>query len=266
MDMVMDMKKQIDMELDTIYMNEELKRKIRKRTSKKPMQRFASGIAVAFAIMILGGTTVFAGYYMYNKIMVNEDVLPELADMKYLKTNALNWQTDEYGMTRTQIDDYKKLQNKLGISLLENDMALDNSYLMGSIETDNKDFAIITLENYIIGDTKNYQYNAKEKFYSYDHGEKFYSPVSLTIDIMLSKKQEENGWDRDYLGLYKFKESYVSAQGYKVNLLEDMTDEAMVDGYVSEKCAIFVADGVRYTLKGRTSIENMKNIVDTMKY
>lgn len=260
------MKKQIDMELDAIYMNEELKQKIRKKISKRPMQRFASGIAAAFVIMILGGTTVFAGYYMYNKIIVNEEVLPELDDMNYLETNALNWQTDEYGMTRIQIDDYEHLQNKLGISLLENNIAFDDSYLIGTIETDNKDFAIITLENYIIGDTKNYQYDAKEKSYSYDHGEEFYSPVSLTIDIMLSKEQEENGWDRDYLGLYEFKESYVSAQGYKVNLVEDMTGEAMVDDYVSEKCAIFVVDGVRYTLKGRTSIENMKNIVDTMKY
>lgn len=264
--MIMDMKKQIDMELDEICMNEELKQKIRKKTSKRPIQRFASGFAAALAIMILGGTTVFAGYYMYNKIVVNEEVLPELDAMHYLETNALNWQTDEYGMTKTQIDDYKNIQNELGIRLLENDMAIDDSYLMGIIETDNKDFAIITLENYIIGDTQNYQYNEEEKFYSYEHGEEFYSPVSLTIDIMLSKEQEENGWDRDYLGLYKFKESYISAQGYKVNLVEDMTDEEKVDDYVSEKCAIFVVDGVRYMVKGRTSVENMKNIVDTMKY
>lgn len=264
--MVMDMKKQIDMELDAIYMNEELKQKIRKRTSKRPLQRFAGGIAAAFAIMILGGTTVFAGYYMYSKIMVNEEVLPELDAMHHWETNALNWQTDEYGMIKTLIDDYENIQNELGISLLESDKAFDDSYLLGVIETDNKDFAIITLENYITGDTKNYRYNENEKFYSYDHGEEFYSPVSLTVDIMLSKEQEENGWDRDFLGLYQFKESYVSAQGYKVNLVEDMTDEENIDDYVSEKCAIFVVDGVRYILKGRTSVENMKNIVDTMKY
>ncbi len=74
----------------------------------------------------------------------------------------------------------------------------------------------------------------------------------------------EYGWDIDYLGMYQFKENYISLQGYKVNLLED-TIKNKTENYISEKCAIFVADGIRYTLKGRTSFENMKYIVDTME-
>lgn len=35
---------------------------------------------------------------------------------------------------------------------------------------------------------------------------------------------------------------------------------------VSEKIAVFVADGIHYTLKGRTSLENIKTIVDSMEY
>ena len=34
---------------------------------------------------------------------------------------------------------------------------------------------------------------------------------------------------------------------------------------VSEKIAVFVSDGIRYTLKGRVSVDTMKTIVDTMK-
>lgn len=264
--MTVDIKNEIDMELKEIHMNEELKKKIRKKTTKRPAHRYASSIAAALAIVIFSGTTVFAGYYVYNKIMVNEEVLPELDDMNYLKTNHLNLEADEYGMINAKVDDYENIQKELGVELLESDLAVDDSYLLGTIETDNKDFAMITLNNYIIGDTTNYQYLSEEGFYEYKHGEEYYSPVSLTIDIMLSQEQEENGWERDYLGLYQFKDNYVSAQGYKVNLVEDMTDEEKVDDYVSEKCAIFVVDGVRYTLKGRTSFENMKNIVDTMKY
>ena len=62
-------------------------------------------------------------------------------------------------------------------------------------------------------------------------------------------------------------ETYTSEQGYTVNLIQDTIDEEKVDAenYISENCAVFVAGGVRYTLKGRTSIENMKMIVDTMK-
>ena len=37
------------------------------------------------------------------------------------------------------------------------------------------------------------------------------------------------------------------------------------EGVVSEKIAVFVSDGVRYTLKGRVSVETMKAIVDSMK-
>ena len=37
------------------------------------------------------------------------------------------------------------------------------------------------------------------------------------------------------------------------------------DGVVSEKIAIFVKNGVKYTLSGRVSIEEMKHIVDTMQ-
>lgn len=51
-----------------------------------------------------------------------------------------------------------------------------------------------------------------------------------------------------------------------MNLVEDMTDEGRTKNYISEKSAIFVVDGVRYTLKGRTSLENIKKIVDTMRY
>ena len=38
-----------------------------------------------------------------------------------------------------------------------------------------------------------------------------------------------------------------------------------MEDYVSEKVAVFVADGVRYSLKGRVSIDTLKNIVNTMR-
>ena len=72
--------------------------------------------------------------------------------------------------------------------------------------------------------------------------------------------------NKDYEGMYEYVESYTSSQGYKVNLIQDTTDAENDQYYVSEKCAVFVADGIRYTLKGRTSLETMKEIVDSMDY
>lgn len=74
-----------------------------------------------------------------------------------------------------------------------------------------------------------------------------------------------NGWNTDYLGFYQFVENYTSAQGYAVNIIEDTTEEENLENYVPEKVAVFVADGIRYSLKGRTSLDEMKAIVDTMR-
>ena len=96
--------------------------------------------------------------------------------------------------------------------------------------------------------------------------ENYYSPVSLNVDLILSDEQLENGWDTDYLGMYESIEEFQSAQGYKVNLIQDTNGKETADkDVVSEKIAVFVSDGVRYTLKGRVSIDTMKDIVDTMK-
>ena len=63
----------------------------------------------------------------------------------------------------------------------------------------------------------------------------------------------------------QFVEQYISKQGYRVNILEDTISETPPEDYVSKKTAIFVADGIRYSLTGQVSMETMKEIVDSMK-
>ena len=72
------------------------------------------------------------------------------------------------------------------------------------------------------------------------------------------------GFDMEYLGYYEYVESYVAEDGTKVNMVQG-TFGNEEDGVVSEKIAIFVKNGVKYTLSGRVSIEEMKHIVDTMQ-
>ena len=74
-------------------------------------------------------------------------------------------------------------------------MADNNDYLQGHITTDDKDYAMITMNNYIIGDTANFRYLEEEDRYEYEHGKTYYSPVSLNIDLILSDEQLKNGWD-----------------------------------------------------------------------
>lgn len=167
--------------------------------------------------------------------------------MKVINMTPLDAESGNDGWIEKDYDNYKEVKNELGISLLDTNLAVDNPYMQSHITTDNKDDATVTVENYILGDTSEYL-----------------SPISLTVSIVLSQKQLEHGWDMEYLGYYQFVESYTSAQGYRVNILEDTVEEPS-ENYVSEKSAVFVVDGIEYTLKGRTSLKNIKEIVDSME-
>lgn len=259
------LKEVIDEELMEMKMNDEIKRNIRKRVIHRKPNRIIKGIAASFAVLVLTGTTVFAGHYILNRVQVNEEVLPELDDMQILQINEMESTPDENGMINKDYKDYDEIKDELGIELLDTELSQNNPYMLGHIMTDTKDFAIVTVDNFIIGDTSNYQLINEENRYSYDNGVEYFSPISLTVDIILSDSQMNNGWDTDYLGFYQFVENYTSVQGYAVNIIEDTTENENLENYVSEKIAVFVADGIRYSLKGRTSLDEMKAIVDTMR-
>ena len=261
-------KEKIDVELKTLCFSEDMKQNV--KNSKKrgigiphKITRYAAAIA---AIVMLGGTTVFAGYMLLNRVNVNDTTLPELDNMTVINYTPLNTEADETGIIDQPFTDYDEIADTMGFHLLDTELADDSSYAQGNVMTDNKDFAILSVENYILGDTHDYTYLPEEQRYQYESGSAYFSPISLTVDIILSDNQFNNGWETDYLGMYEYVESYTSSQGYKVNLIQDTTDAENDQYYVSEKCAVFVADGIRYTLKGRTSLETMKEIVDSMDY
>lgn len=261
------LKEEIDMELRLLECNEIMKYKVIKHKKKKThhiLMKYAATIAV---IIMLGGTTVFAGYFLLNRVNVNDKTLPELDSMEIVNVLPLDTEADEYGRVTVNFTDFNVIKTKLGIDVLDSELAKNNLCMIGEIRTDNKDFVMITIENYILGDTRNYQYLSDEKRYQYEHGTEYYSPISLSLDIILSESQLANGWDTDYLGMYEYMETYTSTQGYKVNLIQDTINEEndKEENYTSEKCSMFVADGIRYTLKGRTSLETMKAIIDTME-
>ena len=73
-----EIKRIIDTELNEIVFTDIMKKKVfenSKRRISHPMLRYAAMIILTFMI---GGTTVFAGYYFLNKVNVNKITLPEL--------------------------------------------------------------------------------------------------------------------------------------------------------------------------------------------
>ena len=215
---------------------------------------------VIFAVVF--SSTVYAVKLVNEQSKVNELELPELDSMKITK-QIKNIEKSIKPQSISKMN-YKQIQEQLGVSLLNSELSKDDKYMISDIETDNKDYAIIKCDNYIIGDTSNYSYN-EEGFYSYDEGNLYKSPISLQADIILSQTQLNNVWTTDYLGMYSFVEQFVSEQGYKVNLIEEKNDGNQPQDFVSKKIAVFVADGIRYTLTGRTTVDNMKQIVNSMK-
>lgn len=215
---------------------------------------------VVFAIVF--SSTVYAVKLVNEQSKVNELELPELDSMKITK-QIKNIEKSIKSQSISRMN-YKQIQEQLGVSLLNSELSKDDKYMISDVETDNKDYAIIKSDNYIIGDTSNYSYN-EEGFYSYDEGNLYKSPISLQADIILSQTQLNNVWTTDYLGMYSFVEQFVSEQGYKVNLIEEKNDANQPQDFVSKKIAVFVADGIRYTLTGRTTVDNIKQIVNSMK-
>lgn len=264
----MKLKKKINNELSEMTVSREIRNNIYEGVMNRPGKyrpyRMIRTMAASLAVICVTTTTAFAGYNLYHRLSVNQEALPELDRMKAVDIAPVEAASDEDGWIEKDYTSYKELKDTLGINLLDTEMAVAQPYMQCHITTDNKDNAMITVDNYILGDTDNYKYSEEEKCYFYEQGKEYRSPISLSVSLILSQEQLEHGWDTEYMGYYRFVENYTSAQGYKVNVLEDTVEEQPED-YVSEKAAVFVADGIEYTVKGRTSLENIKMIVDSME-
>lgn len=264
---VMTVRDQIDYELQNIKLPENFERKILHNVKPKKT-KWKYQIAVLILCFILGGTTVYAGYVILNKININREMLPDLQPMKKKETKKLIADQDEIGDYRKEYDTYDALCEELGIKFLNSDLSKNNTLMMIQRKTDNENWEEIRISPYILGDISKIEKVEGENFYSWERGKEYAAPVDLLIEIISSEKQLKSGWEKDYLETFAFVESYQSKQGYLVNILQDTTIEEKDRnmGYKSKCYAIFVADGIRYTLSGSIELEKMKELVDSMHY
>ncbi len=260
----------LDTELENLKLTSNMRNNI-KANLKNENRRYRSPLKIAVSIVasfVLCFSTIYAGYYITSKVNVNDETLPELDPMNIVKIDHIDTSSNKDGLIEKNYNTYTDLQKQLGISLLNSDLSVESPYMRVNILTSiEKDYLIATVDNYILGDTSNFKLIPDIDRYTYDSGKQYYSPISLKVEMILSENQAETGLDKDFLGMYKFQESYISSKGYKVNIVTSTEGESInseSNSIVSEKCAIFVADGVRYTLKGRVSTELLKEILNTM--
>lgn len=83
--------------------------------------------------------------------------------MYKVNTNKLGIDVSDNGSVIIDINDYEEIQDKFGISLVDTILENKNPYIYGTVQTDDINFAIINLKNYILGDTSNYTYIPENK-------------------------------------------------------------------------------------------------------
>lgn len=251
------MKEQIDNELENITFHFDMEKAKRKRRKRLRYNILMTAIAV-----ILLGSTAQAGYTLYNRwLKINGETLPELESMQKVEVNPMSEDYRVNSSYEKQYDSYEALQKDLGVRLLHTDMADNNSSMIITRKTDNVHWTQIKIVAYIVGDVTEMKQIEGRNQYTWISGKEFFSPIDLSIDIISSQEQLEIGWDKEYLGAYDFVESYQTYDGYKANILSsgESNTKPMYQ-------AVFVADGIRYTIRGRVDIMLLKEILDSFSY
>lgn len=170
-----------------------------------------------------------------QKNRVNQQELPELDPMRAVSA-SLAEKTDGQPETR-EYACYAEAQEALGVHLLA---FPEESASQGTVcvRTDGMNYALLRVKNFCTAENQD---------------------ISLNVDVVLSAEQLANLWSMDYLGAYQFLEQNVSEQGYKVDILEETHSERPC------RIAIFVADGVRYELRGRVPQKVLLSLISQLK-
>lgn len=169
-----------------------------------------------------------------QKNRVNQLELPELDPMQVVST-ALEKADGE--PETLEYTGYPEAQKALGLSLLDLPNG-DASRGTVRARTDGANYALLWVEDFCTAEGQR---------------------ISLKADLVLSAEQLANLWSTDYLGSYRFVEQTVSEQGYQVDILEETHSETPC------RIALFVADGVRYELRGRVSQNVLICLISKLK-
>lgn len=251
-----EIKNKIDQELVEMKLPLDFADNIIEKENKKKVSFYKKVPTIAAAVLIIVclAVPVTAALVIHEITNVNGQVIPQLDGMK-VKPYIIPDDGSNINIEK-EYKDYKTLEKELPFAILESDYAVDEKMISVHYQR-GRIYQYITIDGYIWGDVQLLKMDMEDRSYSYLPGEKYDSPIDLRIEI-LSNEDVVSKPEHGYLGNYKFEEQYISEQGYKVNLLSDDRDEGVCT-------AIFVADGIRYQLDGRVSVETMKDIVDSMK-
>lgn len=248
------------------------------KSSSHMTHRVKYSAAAAFLSVVLFGTVAFAaGSLLYSKIKVNQKTIPDLEPMEVVAVKEVDGDITEYGDVEKEYTSVGEAETDLGVHLLDTDLAADNKYTKVFYSKIGDGYHVLDVQECIMGDLSNIRewnesvidntVEGNDEWYAWTQGAIYKSPIDLKVEIISDTAQQE--LDTEYMGYFKYVETFVSEQGYTVNILQDTVEEddldAMSEIYVPQTQMVFVADGIRYTLKGRVPSGTMKEVVNSMK-
>ncbi|MBQ7432628.1 MAG: DUF4367 domain-containing protein [Lachnospiraceae bacterium] len=228
-------------ELSVVSLPEDFASRVMQQAKKD--RQFSKRTILVFAVNLFVILIPFCavGMYIYESISVNQEVLPELLPMEVKNISYLSVETTDEFFFRTERIDYKEVEKELGIQLLEADGKTVEKDFVVQYLSDGGNWIRLSLKNY-------FKVNGR--------------PIDWKIEIITSETQKEQGWDHEYLGYYQYIET-VHINRTPIHLLQDTVAVSTLK-IQSEKIAVFVYDGVRYTISGRISIDELKNILEEL--
>lgn len=245
-----------------------------------------SAVAVILCCLLFG-TAVFGAVTLFHlRISVNDEVIPKLDPMSAIEVKSVEGEPNEDGYLQKSYSGLDKLEEELGVAVLTSPMAEGNPYVKVWYERLGDTCHTIHLDDYIMGDLEDIRPVTQEEWdsldasvewndgsYIWSKGSEYKSPVNMKIQILSDPEQEEISMD--YMGYYEYVKTITSKQGFKVNILQDSLEKAdlpkgeweqIEDWYVPRVEAVFVANGMFYTLSGMVGIETMENIINSLEF
>lgn len=247
-------KENIDNKLFNMNLSDDIINNIKNGNQNKDKIKFVTVLPILL-ICIISVSTVYAVTSLFT-MKVNNEEIPQLDKMSIININEVNNAEENNGFKSKKYSSLNELQEELGIKLLSSNL-VDAEYHLINYEKIGKGYNSIEVGAYIVGDLTDIVYQDEYSYYSWNSGFEYQTPVDLKIEIISDPSQKE--FDTEYLGEYKYLETINSDDGYIVNLLEGKSLGK------TEICAIFVANGIRYTLTGHVEIDTMIDIVNSMK-
>ena len=264
-----EIKKLIDSCMKDIKINdntiENVIRRSESRSKYTDVNSFKRTIKYVIPILIILTGTTAAASYIRNTwyASINSVELPEMDAMEIIKINDDVQKQEDINLIFSSLSE---LEDYLGIKLLHSPYAQDDGLYRVIYQKIGVGYNEVTVSAYISGDTGNIIYrDDKTRYYSWENGYLYKQPSDLTIYFISDPAQDNIG--KEYLGIYSFVENFVSEQGYSVNVLKMDTDayascELDIDAYI----AVFAADGIQYELSLRSTMDELKKLINSFEY